>query len=149
MIVTFFGHADFRESEKHRKKVLNFLEEKIGEKTADIYLGGYGNFDNFAYNCCYQYKKSHPNTSLFFITPYITFEYQKSRLNIEKYRYDGIIYPEIESKPLKFAISYRNKWMVLHADIIVAYVNRHRGGAYSALTYAKRLKKEIFNLATT
>ena len=58
------------------------------------------------------------------ITPYMTVEYQRNPLAYQKDKYDAIIYPEIEGKPQKFAISYRNKWMVDKADCVVAYVRR-------------------------
>lgn len=112
-----------------------------------MYLGGYGDFDDFAYDCCKKYKKSHPNVTLVYVTPYITVEYQKKHLNCEKKRYDLILYPEIESIPKRYAITYRNKYMAEKADYIVAYVSHAWGGAYTMFKYAKRKGKEIFNLA--
>lgn len=146
MIVTFCGHADYCRTKEHEQKILAFLEEKIGNQPADIYLGGYGNFDEFAYDLCKEYKKSHSNVSLQFITPYISESYQRNRLKYEKCRYDGIIYPEIEYKPPRFAISYRNRWMVEKADFVVAYINHEWGGAYKTYVYAKEKEKIIFNL---
>lgn len=61
--------------------------------------------------------------------------------------YDSIVYPQIEDKPLRFAISYRNRWMVKGADLVVAYVNHKWGGAYKTYAYAIKLGKMIFNLA--
>ena len=72
MIITFCGHAQFQRSEECEKKLLTFLEEKVGDSSADIYLGGYGNFDAFAYGCCKKYQESHPNISLVFVTPYLS-----------------------------------------------------------------------------
>lgn len=111
-----------------------------------MYLGGYGDFDGFAYDCCKKYKATHPKVSLLFITPYMSMEYQKNNLDYLQARYDDIIYPEIEDKASKFAISYRNKWMVEKADYIVAYVDHDWGGAYTTYKYAIRKEKFIFNL---
>lgn len=147
MIVTFCGHASFSKSNEHEQKVLAFLEEKIGNEPADMFLGGYGSFDDFAYDCCKKYKATHPNVSLVFVTPYLTVEYQKNHLEYLKMRYDSIIYPAIENKPLKFAISHRNKYMVEKADYVVACVSHNWGGAYSTYKHAKRKGKEILNLA--
>ena len=147
MIVTFCGHARFSKSEEYEQQILDFLEEKVGNKSADMYLGGYGNFDSFAYECCKKYKETHPNISLVLITPYMTIDYQKNHLNCEKTRYDLIIYPEIEDKPKRYAITYRNKYMVEVADYVVAYVSHGWGGAYATYNYAKRKGKNIFNLA--
>lgn len=147
MIVTFCGHRRFSKEEKYEEAILSFLEEKVGNQTVEMYLGGYGNFDSFAYECCKKYKQEHPNVTLVFITPYMTVEYQKNHLEEQKKRYDLIIYPEIEDKPIKFAITYRNKWMVEKADFVVCYIERDYGGAYQTYKYAKRKGKAIFNIA--
>ena len=147
MIVTFCGHAQFRKTEEYEKRLISFLYEKVGDNIANMYLGGYGNFDTFAYECCKKYKATHPNVSLVFVTPYITTEYQQNHLNYEKTRYDSILYPKIENKPLKFAISYRNKYMVEKADYVIAYIDHSWGGAYQTYQYAKRKNKQIINLA--
>ncbi len=146
MIITFCGHSSFQKNSEYERMILRFLKEKIGDGHADFYLGGYGLFDDFAYECCREYKKINPCVGLYLITPYITIEYQKNHLELQRERYDGIIYPEIEAKPLRFAISYRNKWMVEKADYIVSYVNHSWGGAYKMYAYAKRIGKRVFNI---
>ena len=147
MIITFCGHAQFSATKEYEQKILAFLEEKVGDKFAAMYLGGYGNFDSFAYDCCRKYKQTHPKVLLVFVTPYLTVEYQKNHLEYQKTRYDEIVYPDIEDKPPKFAITYRNQYMVDKADCVVAYVSHSWGGAYTTYKYAKRKGKEIFNLA--
>ena len=147
MIVTFCGHAYFSESEEYERQLLAFLEEKVGDQPADMYLGGYGEFDRFAYDCCKKYKGTHPNVSLVFVTPYLTIEYQKDYLDDQRTRYDSILYPGIEGKPKRYAIVYRNRYMVDKADYVVAFVSRDWGGAYATYKHAKRKGKEIFNLA--
>ncbi len=147
MIVSFCGHSQFTKSEEHEQKILSFLEEKVGDKPADMYLGGYGDFDRFAYDCCKKYKKMHPNISLVFVTPYLTIDYQRNHFRFQETRYDSILYPEIEDKPKRYAIVYRNKYMVEKADYVVAYVSHDWGGAYETYKYAKRKGKEVLNLA--
>ena len=148
MIITFCGHAQFSKSTEYEKRILAFLEEKVGNQPADFYLGGYGDFDCFAYDCCKKYKETHPAVSLVFVTPYLTLDYQKNHLYYQKTKYDSILYPEIENKPKRFAITYRNKYMVEMADYVIAYVSRNKGGAYATYMHAKRRGKEIFNLAS-
>ncbi len=147
MILTFCGHSDYIGSEEDDQKILSLFTELIGDRPAEMYLGGYGGFDQFAYNCCKKYKETHPNISLIFITPYITVNYQNNHLKYNKTLYDEILYPEIEDKPLKFAISYRNKWMVEQADCVIAYVTHGWGGAYQTYKHARRKKKQIFNIS--
>ena len=143
MIITFCGHAQFQRSEECEKKLLTFLEEKVGDSSADIYLGGYGDFDAFAYGCCKKYQESHPNISLVFVTPYLS----NNHLQYQKDIYDAVLYPEIENKPLRYAITYRNRYMVEKADYIIAYVSHDWGGAYATYKHAQRKGKKIFNLA--
>ena len=119
----------------------------MGDQAADMYLGDYGDFDRFAYDCCKKYKEAHPKISLVFVTPYLILEYQKNQLVYQQTKYDSIIYPEIESKPKRFAIIYRNQYMVEKADYVIAYVSHEWGGAYTTYKHAKRKGKEIFNLA--
>lgn len=146
MIITFCGHADFQRTTEYEQRLLTFLEENVGDLPADMYLGGYGNFDAFAYDCCKRYQKTHSNISIYLITPYITPQYQKNHLAYQKDLYDGIIYPEIEDKPPRFAISYRNRWMVERADLVVCGVERAYGGAYQTYRYATRKDKPVFHL---
>ena len=147
MIITFCGHSDFIKNEVTEKKFLSFLGETVGEECAEFYLGDYGNFDSFAYNCCRIYKQTHPNVLLVFVTPYLEEEYITNRPKYRESHYDSIIYPSIENKPKRFAIFYRNKYMVEQADFIIAYVNKNYGGAYTTYRYAKKMGKVIFNLA--
>ena len=147
MIVTFCGHANFQRTKEFEQKILDFLEAVVGEAPAEMYLGGYGAFDEFAYECCKKYKLTHPHVSLVFVTPYLTIEYQRNHLEHQKTRYDSIVYPEIEDKPPRFAIVYRNQFMIEKADFVIAYVEHKWGGAYKTYKYAQKLKKDIYNLA--
>ena len=99
MIITFCGHSDFQRTYEYERIMLDFFERNIGDDLAEFYLGGYGAFDVFAYDCCRKYKETHPNISLIFVTPYIDVKYQNMN-------YDAVIYPEIENKPKRFAIMY-------------------------------------------
>ena len=60
MTVSFCGHADFRGTAEQEGRVLTFLENTIGDEAGELYLGGYGGFDGFAYACC---KKIQGETS--------------------------------------------------------------------------------------
>ena len=61
--------------------------------------------------------------------------------------FDLIIYPELEAVPRKYAIFYRNKWIVEKADLIIAFVKKKYGGAFAMYQYAEKLGKDIYNLA--
>ncbi len=147
MIITFCGHAEFSKTENYEQQILSFLQEKVGEQPAEMYLGGYGGFDSFCYECCKKYKAIHPQISLVFVTPYLTVDYQRKHFQTQEKKYDEILYLGIEDKPKRYAIVYRNKYMVEKADLVVAYVSHGWGGAYTTYKHAKRKGKPIFNLA--
>ena len=86
----------------------------------------------------------HPRVKLIFITPYLL----SNRLQEQSEKYDCVVYPALEKIPPKFAISYRNRYMVENSDIIISYVRYNRGGAYQACLYAKKRKKRIISLET-
>ena len=146
MIVTFCGHSQFIKTPQIEENLMRLLHERVGDNPAQFLLGGYGGFDLFSYQCCKQYQKAHPKTKLILVTPYITPEYQKNHLEFEKERYDEIVYPEIENKPKRFAILYRNQWMVDAADLVIAYVQYPYGGAYQTYRYAQKKEKTPVNL---
>ena len=57
------------------------------------------------------------------------------------------ILPEgIETVPRRFAINYRNKWMMDKSDIIVTYVTRNFGGAWKFKQIAEKMKKMVVNI---
>ena len=139
MIITFCGHSQYTESKEDEQKILSLLSELIGDRPAELYLGGYGAFDAFARKCGRKYQASHPSTKLIFVSPYIKANYPNDL-------YDEIIYPSLEEKPQKFAILYRNKWMVEQADYIIAYITHSWGGAYQTYLHAKRKNKALLNI---
>ena len=48
----------------------------------------------------------------------------------------------------KGAITLRNKWVAEICDLIICYIEREEGGAYSAVKYAKKLKKRVVNIGS-
>lgn len=119
MVITFCGHSNYTATLEDEKHLLTLLEIVAQDKQVDFYLGGYGKFDSFAFQCARKYKLQHKNASLIFITTYLE-KWLSERKSILKKNYDQIIYPDIEHVPQKFAIMTRNKWMIDQADYIFA-----------------------------
>ena len=143
MIISFCGHSTFTKSDKYAEVVLRIIENAAKGKDVEFYLGGYGLFDEFACQIAFEYRKKHKNAKLFFVTPYVYENYSKLAF-AEKY--DGVIYPELESVPKRYAIIRRNYWIVEKSDLIIAYVNHSWGGAHKMYERAKKLGKRIINL---
>ena len=149
MIITFCGHSTYASSPEDEQKLLQFFEERIGDRPAELFLGGYGSFDHFCRSCAAKYKRTHPNVRLVLVTPYITLSYQKTHLEDARALYDEILYPELENVLPRHAITYRNRYMVEQADIVVAYIVNRSSGAYQTYRHAVRKKKEIFYMRET
>ena len=62
------------------------------------------------------------------------------------------IYPqlktEMEKVPKRFAITWRNKWMVRESEMILCYINHTWGGAAQAVEYGRRQGKTVVNLGS-
>ncbi|MBO7303876.1 MAG: hypothetical protein J6V09_01465 [Clostridia bacterium] len=111
----------------------------------EIYIGRNGEFDLYAATVVKRVQNvlGKENSEFICVLPY----HVKNEEYYEKY-YDTVIIPEcIFASHPRSAIIKRNKWMVEKADLFICYVNREKGGAYNALKYAKKLKKQIINLA--
>ena len=148
MIITFCGHDEINiNREELQDNVLSAINNYAKGEDVTFYLGGYGTFDWIALRACQKYKESHPASQLFFIAPYYGEEYFESKENYIK-ECDGIVYPEVEKTPKRFAISKRNEWMVSKADYVIAYVNFSWGGAVKTLQYAVKHKKPFINFGT-
>ena len=143
MVITFCGHSKYEGTAEDEIKILKLLNQKAGNSSVEFFLGGYGGFDWFAYRCAKKFQKEHEEAKVIWITPYLN----SSLSDDKKNRFDLIVYPELEKIPLKYAIVYRNRWMVEQADIVISYIINQYGGAYAMYQYAKRKNKEIYNIA--
>jgi uncharacterized phage-like protein YoqJ len=149
MIITFCGHSDYVPNSSDEQIVMEILDNRVKDTCNEFFLGEYGGFDSFAYRCAKKFKQCYSNSKLVFITPYISSEYQSKYIKeYGKDRFDLVIYPELEKIPPKFAILYRNRWMIDQADIVISYISRQYGGAYKMYEYARRKNKELYNIVT-
>ena len=139
--VTFFGHKDTpKEIEPTLRSTLIDLIENNNVKV--FYVGNNGNFDTMV---------RHQLEDLSHIYP-ITYSVVLAYLPTEKNKYDDLthtIYPEgLETVPKRFAISWRNKWMLRQADTVVTYVTHSFGGAAQFKEQAEKQGKNVINLSS-
>lgn len=136
MPVTFCGHRNVENRESVRRWLLDTTERLLRQGQWIYYLGGYGEFDRMALSVLRQLKKTYPQIKTIYVQAYL------DRFPIEGV-YDDMVYPEIETAPLRYAIVRRNEKMVDMSDVVVAYVVRTWGGAYKTMRYAMRKHKTI------
>ena len=139
MTVTFFGHKDTpKEIEPTLRTTLVDLIENHG--ATEFYVGNNGNFDTMVRRQLEELSQVYP----------ITYSVVLAYLPTKKSEYEdhsNTILPEgIETVPKRFAISYRNKWMVEQSDIVVTYVARTYGGAWQFKAMAERQGKTVIEL---
>ena len=140
MTVTFFGHKDTpKEIEPTLRATLVDLIENHG--ATEFYVGNNGNFDTMV-------RRQLENLSqTYSITCHIVLAYLPTKKS-EYDDYTNTIYPEgIETVPKRFAISYRNKWMLEQSDTVVSYVIRTYGGAWQFKVIAQRQGKMVIELS--
>lgn len=147
MRICFFGHRDSYITQEARVGLFRTITELTDRDDCDFYFGGYGSFDDLAYRCVKEITSPNKIKTIF-VTPYITEHYQKNILESLKYKYDMIVYPEIEKTPYRYAISARNKWIIYNSDLVICYINHPFGGAFSAVRQAIGIGKTIINFGT-
>ena len=62
------------------------------------------------------------------------------------YPFPSLLPDGIEAAPKRFAISYRNKWMLKQSHFVVTYITHDWGGAAQFASLAKKQKKTVLNL---
>lgn len=140
MVCTFFGHKDTpKEIEPAlRSTLIDLIENK---NVNVFYVGNNGNFDTMVRRHLEDLSQTYP----------ITYSVVLAYLPTEKNKYDNLtntIYPEgLETVPKRFAIPWRNKWMIQQSDIVVTYVNHNFGGAWQFKEIAIKHSKKVIELA--
>lgn len=137
MTCTFFGHRD---TPKEKEPILkSTLIDMIENKNVDIfYVGNNGNFDSMVCTVLSELSSVYP------IKFYIVLSYvpKKEMDNSER-----TILPEgIETVPPRFAISYRNKWMIEQSDYVITYVIHSWGGAAQFKELAEKKGKTVISI---
>ena len=107
-------------------------------------MGSHGSFDSIVLKALRELKQAYPHICYNVVLAYMPGEKQ----SYEIYDPTETLLPEgIETAPKRFAISWRNKWMVRESQIVVCYIDHTWGGAAQFVKYAKNQGKEIINLA--
>ena len=138
MTCTFFGHRD---TPKEIEPALRLtLIDLIENKNATVfYVGNHGSFDAMVRRQLEDLSKTYP------IKYYVVFAYMPSKNDNPD---EHSILPEgIETVPRRFAINYRNKWMLNKSDIVVTYVTRNFGGAWEFQQMAEKQEKNLISIS--
>ena len=116
-VCTFFGHRIVpKEIEPTlRSTLINLI---INHNVKLFYVGNHGDFDAMARRTLKSLSDDYP------ITYYIVLAYMpEKRASLCSGDLSDTIFPDgVETVPKRFAITYRNKWMLDRSDFVVTYV---------------------------
>ena len=139
---TFFGHRYISaDIETQLRSVIIDLIENHGVNL--FYIGNHGGFDSLAKKTVSELSEKY-NINYYIVLAYMP-EKQKE---VDNRDYSKTILPDgIEASPKRFAISYRNKWLLKKAEYVVTYINHTIGsGAAQFKALAERQGKKVFEL---
>lgn len=137
MNCTFFGHSDApQEIRDTLKNTIATLIKKRG--VSCFYVGNHGGFDRMVLSVLKELS------GIYNIEYYVVFAY------LPEHGEDHLhtIFPEgVETVPKRFAINFRNRWLIEHSDIVITFVRRSYGGAAQFKKLAERMGREIIDVA--
>ena len=137
MTCTFFGNRDASAEvfQPLQKTIIELIE---GKNVTEFYVGTHGKFDKMVYEILSQLESVY----------HFKFSVVLAYLNQNEYPPYHTLYPEgIEKVPLRFAILWRNKWMLEKADFVVTYTKNTTGGTWMMKELAQKKMKRIIELA--
>lgn len=141
MTVAFFGHGNApRDIEPSLEQAIIQLIEK--NENITFLVGTHGHFDGMARTVLERLALRYPMMKYRIVLAYLP-------VKKEDNRFEGLptMLPEgIENVPKKFAISYRNNYMVKECDTVICYITHDWGGASQFVEKARRKGKNIINL---
>ena len=137
---TFFGHKDCPQT--IQPKLSEVLIDLITNHDVDtFYVGNHGQFDALVRRSLKELKKEYPK-----ITYAVVLAYMPGKPS-EYEDYSDTMLPEgIETVHPRYAISWRNNWMLKQSDYVVTYITHSWGGAAKFAKKADTLKKSIISL---
>lgn len=138
---TFFGHRDCSDAvlPSLRAAVYDLIEAQGVDR---FFVGNQGNFDRLVLLVLREAKTSYPQIRYDVVLAYLPRENDQAHLPA-----DETLLPEgIETVPKRFAISWRNRWMIDHADFVICYVAQSWGCAAQFVREAKRKNRSIIDL---
>ena len=144
----FIGH---RETSSEILPVLREAIEQhiIGYGVTEFIVGHYGGFDRMVAKAVIDAKTRHPEITLSMLIPY-----HPSEQPVElPSGFDNTFYPPgMEKVPRRLAIVRANRYMIDHADHLIAYVWHPASNARKLLEYAKKRERKelirIYNVAS-
>ena len=140
MICTFFGHRDASDTVRPLlREVLTDLIER--QHVTSFYVGNQGRFDAMVRSLLASIAQTHQ------IEFDVVLAYYPNKPDPLFEAFDTLLPEGIETVPRRFAIDYRNKWMLEQSDFVVTYVTHSFGGAAKFKELAEKKNKVVIELS--
>ena len=138
---TFFGHRECPDSIKTQLRAV--LINLITNHDVDMfYVGNQGRFDAIARGVLQELKNEYPQINYTVVLAYMP----GRQMDYDDYS-DTMLPEGIESVHPRYAISWRNNWMLRQSDYVVTYITHSWGGAAHFAESARKQNKHIINIA--
>lgn len=137
---TFFGHSDCPETIRPNLQAV-LIDLIVNQNIEMFYVGNQGQFDAIVRNVLRVLKMDYPS-----INYAVVLAYMPGKKSEYEDHSDTMLPEGIEMVHPRYAISWRNNWMLRQSEYVVTYITRTWGGAAQYAAKAKRLKKNVINL---
>ena len=137
---TFFGHSDCPETIRPNLQAV-LIDLIVNQNIEMFYVGNQGQFDAIVRNVLRVLKMDYPS-----INYAVVLAYMPGKQSEYEDHSDTMLPEGIEMVHPRYAISWRNNWMLRQSEYVVTYITRTWGGAAQYAAKAKRLKKNVINL---
>ena len=136
---TFFGHRDCPDTVK--PKLREVLADLITNQGVDtFYVGHQGQFDTIVRATLRELKAVYPHINYAVVLAYLG-------RKTDSTDYTDTILPEgIESVHPRYAIAWRNDWMLKRADYVITYTPDPFGNSARYATKARKQGKHIASI---
>lgn len=143
MACCFFGHHDAPENIK--EMIADHVKEEIKNGETEFFVGTHGHFDMMTIRVLREMKEAYPHIIYSVVLAYMP---DASPDEYSFIKPEETIFPDgLESVPRKFAILWRNDWMLKQSDTVICYAKHSFGGAGKFTEKAIKQKKRVINLA--
>ena len=136
----FFGHKDTTEDVQPALHAT--IEDLITEHGVEVfYVGHQGAFDAYVRSALRQFSGKYPH-----IRYAVVLAYMPGKHNEYDDFSDTMLSEGIEEVHPRYALDWRNRWMLRESQYIVCYIHHRWGGAAKYVQMALRQGKTVINL---
>ena len=141
MVCTFFGHRECYDLEA--AVLRNAIENLIAQGVSEFLVGHQGQFDAMVRSCLKALQIQYPEIRYSVVLAYLPTEKSPWEDTTDT------MYPEgLEGVHRRFAIEWRNRYLIDSADLCLCCINHGFGGAYKFSQLAKKKGLTVINLGS-